>query len=70
MRYYFSTWQRVLCVVGTSSGAGLLPLGCTQLPAETRPSAGAELRLQAVAKTDTSGYEIAPPRDPNGIGTY
>ena len=70
MRYYFSTWQRTLCVIGTGSGAGLLLLGCTQLPAETRPSAGAELRLQAVVQADTSGYDIAPPRDPNGIGTY
>ena len=70
MRYYFSTWQQILCVIGTSIGTGLLLLGCTQLPAETYPSAGAELRLPAVVRTDTSGYVIAPPRDPNGIGTY
>ena len=70
MRYYFSTWQRALSVVGASSGAGLLVLSCTQLPAETRPSASMERRMQAVAQTDTSGYETAPPRDPNGIGTY
>ena len=70
MRYCFSTWQRVIGVVSVGSGAGLLALGCTQLPAETRPSAAAEQRLQAVAKTDTSGYEVASPRDPNGIGTY
>jgi ubiquinone/menaquinone biosynthesis C-methylase UbiE len=47
-----------------------LALSCTQLPAETRPSDGAERRLQAVVRADTSGYEKAPPRDLNGIGTY
>ncbi|MDO7852746.1 class I SAM-dependent methyltransferase [Hymenobacter sp. CA1UV-4] len=26
--------------------------------------------MQAVVQADTSGYETAPPRDPNGIGTY
>ncbi|WP_210519654.1 class I SAM-dependent methyltransferase [Hymenobacter terricola] len=45
-------------------------LSCTQLPAETRPSASTERRMQAVVLADTSGYEMAPPRDPNGIGTY
>ena len=72
MRYSFSTWQRALSVVGAGSSVGLLVISCTQLPAETRPSASAERRMQAqmVAKTDTSGYETAPPRDPNGIGTY
>ena len=70
MRYCFSTWQQALGVVGFSSGIGLLAWGCTQLPAETRPSASAEMRMQAVVRSDTSGYETAPPRDPNGIGTY
>lgn len=53
-----------------SSAVGLLLLGCTQIPAETRPSATAETRLQAALRADTSGYENAPPRDPNGISTY
>lgn len=70
MTYRFSTWQRVLSSVGTNSSASLLLWGCTQVPAETRPSLGAEQHLQAVVRTDTSGYETASPRDPNGIGTY
>ncbi|MBF9142160.1 class I SAM-dependent methyltransferase [Hymenobacter properus] len=70
MKYRFSSWQRTLNAVGTGSSAGLLLWGCTQLPAETRPSAFATQRLQAVVQADTSGYETAPPRDPNGIGTY
>ena len=70
MRHRFSTWQQALEVVGLSGGVGLLALGCTQLPAETRPSASAEMRMQTVVRSDTSGYETAPPRDPNGIGTY
>ena len=57
-------------VVITGGAVGLLAVSCTQIPAETRPSATGEQRLQAVVNTDTSGYEIAPPRDPNGIGTY
>ncbi|GAB3307301.1 class I SAM-dependent methyltransferase [Hymenobacter humi] len=48
----------------------MLLLGCTQLPAETSPSATATQRLRATLVSDTSGYEIAPPRDPNGINTY
>ncbi|WP_460549214.1 class I SAM-dependent methyltransferase [Hymenobacter daeguensis] len=70
MKYYVSAWQRVTGVVGLSTGAGLLVLSCTQLPAETRPSALSERRMQAVAVPDTTGYETASPRDPNGIGTY
>lgn len=70
MNYCFSTWQQTVRLVGVGCGAGLLLVGCTQLPAETPPSATAEERLQAVVRADTSGYEIAPPRDPNGIGTY
>ncbi len=70
MRHRFPTWQQALGVVGLSSGVGLLAWGCTQLPAETRPSASAEMRMQAVVRSDTSGYETATPRDPNGIGTY
>lgn len=70
MKYCFLTWPRALGIVGTSSGASLLLLSCTQLPAETRPSLSAEQRMQAIVQADTSGYETAPPRDPNGIGTY
>jgi len=70
MRYYVSTWQQVVGIVGLSSGAGFMAVSCTQLPAETRPSAFSEQRMQAVAVPDTSGYETASPRDPNGIGTY
>ena len=66
MRYCFSTRQWVFSIVGASSGAAWLLLSCTQLPAETAPSLAANQRLQA----DTSGYVTAPPRDPNGIGTY
>ena len=71
MIHGFSTWQRALWMVCvSSSSAGLGTFGCAQLPAETRPSALAERRLELVAVADTSGYETAPPRDPNGIGTY
>ena len=70
MKYCFSTWQRVLIVAVTGGGTGALVLGCTQLPAETRPSLAAEQRLQTAVRADSSGYEMAPARDPNGIGTY
>ncbi|WP_460616454.1 class I SAM-dependent methyltransferase [Hymenobacter ruber] len=70
MKYCFSTWQRALGVVGIGTGAGVLVMSCTQLPAETRPSMSNERRMQAMMVADTSGYEIASPRDPNGIGTY
>ncbi|ALW85480.1 methyltransferase type 11 [Hymenobacter sedentarius] len=48
----------------------MLVWGCTQIPAETRPSLVAEKRMQAAVLADTTGYEVASPRDPNGIGTY
>jgi ubiquinone/menaquinone biosynthesis C-methylase UbiE len=70
MRYNFLTWQQVVGLLGVSGGVGMLALGCTQLPGETRPSAGTERRMAATVATDTSGYETASPRDPNGIGTY
>ncbi|HEX8328493.1 MAG TPA: class I SAM-dependent methyltransferase [Hymenobacter sp.] len=70
MSYCFSTWQRAASVVGVGSGIGILMMSCTQLPAETHPSASALRSLQTVVRSDTSGYETAPPRDPNGIGTY
>lgn len=70
MRYYFSSWRRAFGVVGAGSSAGLLAWGCTQLPTETRPSPAAEQRMAAVVLADTTGYETAAPRDPNGIGTY
>ncbi len=56
--------------VGVGS-AGLLAVGCTQLPTETQPSVTAASSVQARPPVpDTSGYETAPPRDPNGISTY
>ncbi|SFQ73324.1 methyltransferase, FkbM family [Hymenobacter arizonensis] len=70
MRYCFSSWQQLLLVLAPCTSASLLAFSCTQLPAETRPSANAERRLLAQVKADTSGYEIAPPRDLNGIGKY
>jgi ubiquinone/menaquinone biosynthesis C-methylase UbiE len=70
MKYRFSTWQQLFGAVGIGGGAGLLAIGCTQLPAETRPSASMERRMQSTVAIDTSGYETASPRDPNGIGTY
>jgi ubiquinone/menaquinone biosynthesis C-methylase UbiE len=70
MKYSFSTWQRALGVVGIGTGAGVLAMSCTQLPAETRPSMSNERRMQVMMVADTSGYETASPRDPNGIGTY
>ena len=70
MKHGFFTWKQALGAVSAGSGASLLLVACTQLPAETHPSALAESRLQVVAAPDTSGYETAPPRDPNGIGTY
>ena len=45
-------------------------IGCTQLPAETRPSVAYSQAVANAPAADTSGYELAPPRDPNGIGTY
>ena len=54
-----------------ASSAGLFSFACTQLPVDTRPPAFADGNLPVkVAADDTSGYETAPPRDPNGIGTY
>ncbi|WP_235183941.1 class I SAM-dependent methyltransferase [Hymenobacter sp. IS2118] len=70
MSYFLLTWQRAVWVAVAGSSVGLVGFGCTQLPAETRPSASAEGRLQAMVKSDTSGYVTAPPRDLNGIGTY
>ena len=68
--YAFSAPQRAIGIVGTGLSVGLLAWGCTQMPVESRPSAGSERRLAATVATDTTGYETAPPRDPNGIGTY
>lgn len=70
MSYYFMAWQRALSAIGTGSGIGLLALSCTQLPAETHPAHETGPLLQTEIRTDTSGYQTAPPRDPNGIGTY
>ncbi len=46
----------------------LLPLACTQPPTEST-AAGLVERRQGLAP-DTSGYEMRPPADPNGIGKY
>ena len=43
-------------------------VSCTQPPTETSIAAHAEHRLSV--PIDTSGYEIKPPADPNGIGKY
>ncbi len=49
-------------------------LACAQLPTEiaTATSSGSLVATPAPAPAppDTSGYELAPPRDPNGIGKY
>jgi len=54
-----------------AGGAAFLMLGCTQMPLETSPPSAliGSVQGQALA-SDTSGYENAPPRDPNGISTY
>lgn len=70
MRYCFLARPWALTIGWLSSGAGLLLVGCTQLPAETRPAVAYSQALERAPATDTSGYETAPPRDPNGIGTY
>jgi ubiquinone/menaquinone biosynthesis C-methylase UbiE len=73
MIYHFSARQRVTKLANSSVrvGMGLLMAGCTQMPTETRTSLVGESRLAtAVAAPDTTGYETAAPRDPNGIGTY
>lgn len=57
-------------------GIVLLHGACTQLPLEKsaayseRPVSAATVGLRLPAPPDTSGYETAPPRDPNGIGKY
>ncbi len=50
----------------------LLALACAQLPTETAATTtrGIALVSAPVPPPDTSGYELAPPRDPNGIGKY
>ena len=70
MRYSFLTWQSIIGLIGAGSGAALLLPACTQMPVESRPSASAERRLVAQTQADTTGYQTASPRDPNGIGTY
>ena len=68
MKYYFLARQRAFGFAGL--GMGLLVAGCTQMPTETSGSAVGERRLLAATAPDTTGYETAAPRDPNGIGTY
>lgn len=54
--------------------AGLLmPAACTQTPMESSATLSAEQRLlagQSATVPDTSGYHLAAPQDPNGIGKY
>lgn len=73
MRYNISVRQRALGFVSSGVKLGLLAAttSCTQMPVETSSSLVGERRLSAaVAPADTTGYETAAPRDPNGIGTY
>ena len=65
MRYFL-----LLTAVGT--GVALAQSACTQLPAETGTAsvAGQYTVTSSPAPPDTSGYETAPPRDPNGIARY
>ncbi len=60
----------VLWLVGPA--AAVIALACAQLPTETATAGrGASLVAPTTpAPPDTSGYELAPPRDPNGIGKY
>ena len=50
--------------------AGLLAGACAQLPTETAATGRVATQVPAPLAPDTSGYELAPPRDPNGIGKY
>ena len=66
MRYFL-----LLTAVGT--GVALAQAACTQLPAETGTASAAGQYTSTgsrPAPPDTSGYETAPPRDPNGIARY
>lgn len=56
-----TSWVTVLTTL-------LVQVSCTQPPTETSVAARAEHRLSV--PVDTSGYEIKPPADPNGIGKY
>ena len=67
--YHFSTWQFALRVVGIGTVV-LLAGACNRLPTESRPSVAASPPTATAVVVDTTGYETAPPRDPNGIGTY
>lgn len=58
----------VLWLLGTA--AGLLAGACAQLPTETAATGRFATQAPAPPAADTSGYELAPPRDPNGIGKY
>lgn len=70
MRYCFLARQRVAGIVSTGLSMGLLAVGCTQMPAETRVPTNSARFVSAPGAPDTIGYETAAPRDPNGIGTY
>ena len=70
MKHCFSIRQPALSAASLGSVLSLVTWSCTQMPVESHPSTIAAQRLTAVVETDTSGYETATPRDPNGIGTY
>ena len=75
MRYYFPARQQFFDFIRSGGGLGLLAAAtsCAQMPVENRTSPVGERRVLATvsaAATDTTGYETAAPRDPNGIGTY
>ncbi|WP_239691938.1 class I SAM-dependent methyltransferase [Hymenobacter coccineus] len=65
MRKYSVIW-----LLGPAVGA--LLAACAQMPTETATTGrvGALAPPTAAPLPDTSGYELAPPRDPNGIGKY
>ncbi|WP_375434561.1 class I SAM-dependent methyltransferase [uncultured Hymenobacter sp.] len=57
----------------TTLSVFLLPAACTQTPMESSSAVAAEQPIvtdQTATAADTSGYHLAPPQDPNGIGRY
>ncbi len=63
MRKYSVVWLPGLAV-------SVLAVACAQLPTESATTTGGMSLVTAPAPPDTSSYELAPPRDPNGIGKY
>jgi len=64
---FFSSLIRTTCL-----SVFLLPAACTQTPMESSSAVAAEQRtaLDQANAADTSGYQLAAPQDPNGIGKY